>query len=68
MIALVSLAIALNTLLLFHKELPADEGNVVKLRLERLGFGFFFWLASIAAIVVGAFLLRRQDSVQSRSS
>jgi hypothetical protein len=61
-----SLLIAANTFLLFHKELPADEGSVVKLRLERLGFGFFFWLASIFAIVVGAILLRRQDSVQSR--
>jgi len=62
-IALISLAIAANTLLLFYKELPADEGNVVKLRLERLGFGFFFWLASILAIAVGAIILRRRDSV-----
>lgn len=61
----VSLLIAANTLLLFFKELPADEGNVVKLRLEHVGFGFFFWLASILAIAVGSVILRRRDSVQS---
>lgn len=61
-IALVALAIAANTLLLFSRDLPADEGNVIKLRLERLSPGFYFWLASIVTIIVGAIILRRRDT------
>jgi hypothetical protein len=46
-IALVALAIAANTLLLFSRDLPADEGNVIKLRLEHLAPGFISaWPAS----------------------
>jgi nitrate/nitrite transporter NarK len=39
-LALMALAIAANTLMLFSHEVPADEANVNKLRLEHLGRGF----------------------------
>jgi len=64
-IALVALAIAANTFLLFSRDLPADEGNVIKLRLERLGPGFYFWIASIVAVIIGSIILRRHHSARS---
>ena len=64
-IALVALAIAANTFLLFSRDLPADEGNVIKLRLERLGPGFYFWIASIVAVIICSIILRRHHSARS---
>jgi hypothetical protein len=61
-IALVAFAIAANTLLLFWRDLPADEGNVIKLRLEHLSPGFYFWVASIVTVIVGAIILRRRNT------
>lgn len=60
-LALVALAIAANTLLLFSQEIPADEANTYKLRLEHLGIGFYFWVASMIIVVVGAFILRQHS-------
>jgi len=60
-LALVALAIAADTLLLFSHEVPADEGNVNKLQLVHLGPGFYFWVASMVVVVVGAIILRRRS-------
>ena len=64
-IALVALAIAANTFALFSRDLPADEGNVIKLRLETLGAGFYFWMASIVAVIIGSIILRRRQLANS---
>jgi hypothetical protein len=64
-IALAALALAANTLVLFSTELPADEANVNKLRLEYLGPGFYSWVASIVAIIIGAIILRRRNSTNT---
>jgi len=58
-IAGVALALAADSLLLFSKEIPADEGGVNKLRLAQLGPGFYFWVAGMMVVVVGALILRR---------
>lgn len=60
-IALVALAIAANTLRLFSQEFPADEAGVNKIRLEHLGIGFYFWVASLLAVIVGALILRQRS-------
>jgi hypothetical protein len=59
-LTLVALAIAANTLLLFSQEIPVDEASTSKLRLEHLGIGFYFWVASMIVVVVGAIILRRR--------
>ena len=61
-IALVAFAMAANTLLLFSRDLPADEGNVIKLRLDHLSPGFYFWIASIVTVIIGAIILRRRET------
>jgi hypothetical protein len=58
LLALVAVAIAADTLLLFSKEIPADEGGVNKMYLVHIGPGFYFWVASMLVVVVGAIILR----------
>ncbi len=60
-LALVSLAIAANTWLLFSQPIPADEGGVNQLTLQHLHFGFYFWIASMLVVGFAALLLRLMD-------
>lgn len=60
--AATSIALALTTLLWFRIELPGDEGGVTTLRLFAPLPGFFFWLASMTVVLIGALRLSPNDA------
>ena len=53
-----------NTLTMFVTELPADEGGMNTFHLVRLRIGFYLWLASLAVLFVGAFVMKRRSAEQ----
>lgn len=59
--ALVTLAIALHSLMLFHQEVPADEANTRHIELQHLRIGFYVWLASMVCLGFGALILRLRE-------
>lgn len=56
-----ALLVALNTLTLFFQEIPADEAGVATTHLVYLHVGFFLWIASIGAAIVGTLWLAFRD-------
>jgi len=50
--ALADLALALTTLTLLGRELPADEGNVLKMKVTRLRVGFYCWAVSFGVLLL----------------
>lgn len=53
-----ALLISLHTFALFGTTVPADEGGVGKLFLQRVREGTWLWLASIVVMLVGGCLAR----------
>jgi hypothetical protein len=52
--------VGLHTLYWYVKPMPANEGFVGELQLRYPSVGFYFWLASMLVIVVGALVLHRR--------
>lgn len=59
--AAIALLVALDTLMMFVQEVPTDEAGVNSGRMSSLQIGFFLWIASIAAVVLGATWLAFRD-------
>lgn len=59
-----ALLLALHALALVGRQLPADEGGVNVTALIRLHAGFYVWLASMLAVIVGALVAFRRGSLQ----
>jgi hypothetical protein len=58
----VSLLLSLHTLALFHQEIPANEGGVgPPYVLQRLGPGFYLWVASLLVLFLGSLALGVQE-------
>ncbi|MDB5387033.1 MAG: putative rane protein [Planctomycetaceae bacterium] len=55
-----ALLISCNTWVLFSCDIPGDEGGMSKLILQRIGEGTYLWMASMAVVLVGAFLVPRR--------
>jgi len=64
--ALLAVALAMDTFTLFGKVLPADEGDVNHMQVVALGFGFYIWLASMAALLLAALWLKMADAKARR--
>ena len=60
-IASIGFLLALQTLSLVGRELPADEGGVNHMTLVRLHVGFYAWLASLLIVTLGAHASRRRS-------
>lgn len=53
-----ALAVAATTFGIIGRELPGDEGNVTKTTVIRILPGCYVWMASMALLVLAAFLPR----------
>jgi hypothetical protein len=50
--ATMAVAVATDSLLILHQQIPGDEGDVTHLIVTGFGIGFCFWFASLLAAVV----------------
>ena len=62
--AVIALPITAHALSLYGHALPANEGGVGELQLRSFGPGFYLWVASAAALAIGA-LVRHRSSRQT---
>jgi hypothetical protein len=58
----IALLLALDSLLLMGDRIKADESGLTHMVLSRLHLGFYLWIASIAAVLLGSIWLRRASS------
>lgn len=54
----IAVFIGCTTFGIIGRELPADEGNVVKTQVIRLLPGFYVWIASLMVVPLGALVAR----------
>jgi hypothetical protein len=65
--AMLSLGIALLSLMLFHQNVPANEGGTREIQLQHLRIGFYVWLASMVSLGLGALILRQFDRTSAKN-
>jgi hypothetical protein len=59
--SVLALLMALQTFLLFSQKVPANEAATRYIELQSLKIGFYFWLASLLCIGIGALILRNRE-------
>jgi hypothetical protein len=59
--SLLAFILALQTFMLFSQKIPADGAATRHLLLQNMKIGFYFWLASMLCIGIGALILRHGE-------
>jgi hypothetical protein len=67
-LAIMAVAVATDSLLILHQQIPGDEGDVTHLIVTGFGAGSYFWFASLLAAIVapiaGALFVRYRARTQ----